>query len=407
MAPMLGVTSEVGSLRTVMVHRPGVEMSRLTPQNKEELLFDDLLWVERAQEEHDRLTDLMRERGVEVLYVRDLLSDVLADPEVRGDLIDQVVTPATAGAWLSDQLRAALRESEMDALLDVVFGGIISSELPRWGIDPVFSDIGSDRHQAVIRPLPNMMFSRDNAAWIGTGLVLGVPMWPVRRQEPILLSAIYRHHPRFRDLGIRVWYGDGPHDTYPATIEGGDILVLDERTVLVGSGERTAPSAVESLAVTLFEADAVDRVVVATIPADRAFMHLDTVLTMVDVDLLNLFPPVVEAVRVYVVTPAGRGRVSVTEGESLVSTIGEVLDREMRVVTTGGDALGQLREQWNDGNNTLALEPGVVIAYARNTETNRRLRESGVEVLELDASELCRGRGGSRCLTQPIARETI
>jgi arginine deiminase len=404
---MLGVTSEVGALRTVMVHRPGVELARLTPQNKEELLFDDLLWVERAQEEHDRLTGLMRERGVEVLYVRDLLGEVLADADVRGAIVDQVVTPATAGAWLSDHLRSALRECEVDDLLDVVFGGIISAELPTWGIDAAFSDIGSDRHQTVIRPLPNMMFSRDNAAWIGAGLVLGVPMWPVRRHEPILLAAIYRHHPRFRDLGFPVWYGDRRYDTYPATIEGGDVLVLDERTVLVGSGERTAPAAVESLAMRLFEADAVDRVVAATVPEDRAFMHLDTVLTMVDVDALSVFPPVVDAVRAYVVTPAGNGRVAVNEGESLTSTIEEVVDREMRVITTGGDSVGQLREQWNDGNNTLALEPGVVIAYARNVETNRRLRDHGVEVLELDASELCRGRGGSRCLTQPIARDSI
>lgn len=404
---MLGVTSEIGPLRTVLVHRPGVELSRLTPQNKDEFLFDDLLWVERAGEEHDRLTGLMRDRGVEVLYARDLLAEVLADSEVRGAVIDQVVTPATAGAWLSDHLRAALRECAVDALLDVVFGGIVSDELADWGIDATFADIGSDRHQTVIRPLPNMMFSRDNAAWVGGGLVLGVPTFPVRRQEPTLLAAIYRHHPRFRDAGFPTWYGDRPDDVYPATIEGGDVLVLNERTVLVGSGERTSAAAVEALATRLFEADAVDRVVVATFPSDRAFMHLDTVFTMVDLDALNVFPRVVDAVRVYVVTPAAKGRVSVTESEGLVPTVEGILDRKMRVVTSGADAAGQVREQWNDGHNTLALEPGVVIAYARNTETNQRLREEGIEVLELDASELCRGRGGSRCLTQPIARDAI
>lgn len=404
---MPSVTSEVGPLRTVLVHRPGVELARLTPQNREGFLFDDLLWVERARDEHDRLTGIMRERGVEVLFVRDLLRDVLGDPDVRAAVIDQVVTPATAGAWLSDHLRAALRECEMDALLDVVLGGIISSELSLWGIDTVFSDIASDRHQTVIRPLPNMMFTRDNAAWIGDGLVLGVPTWPIRRQEPVLLEAVYRHHPRFEGAMERVWYGDRPHDVYPATIEGGDVLVLDERTVLVGSGERTAPAAVESLALRLFEADAADRVVVATFPADRAFMHLDTVLTMVDVDALNVFPPVVDAIRAYVVTPAEGGGVSVAEGEGLIPTIERVLDRKMRVITTGGDSVGQLREQWNDSNNTLALEPGVVVAYARNTETNERLRGHGIEVIELDASELCRGRGGSRCLTQPIERGPV
>ena len=387
------------------MHRPGIELGRLTPQNKEQLLYDDILWVERAQEEHDQFTALMRQRGVEVLYVRELLRDVLENPTVRSGVIDDVVTPATAGAWISDHLRSALRECEMDALLDVIFGGIISAEMPLWGIDPVFSDIGSDPSLTVTRPLPNMMFTRDNAAWVGSGLVLGVPSWPVRRPEPFILSTIYSHHPRFVDVGFPFWYGGGEYDQYPATIEGGDVLVLDERTILVGSGERTSHAAVETLADRLFAADAVDRVIVASFPHDRSFMHLDTVLTMVDGDALNLYPPVIDRVRTYVVTP-GPGRTpSVEERDGLVSTIEDTLDRKMRIIETGGDEIGQMREQWNDGNNTLALEPGVVVAYARNTETNRRLRDQGIEVLEVDASELVRGRGGSRCLTQPIDRD--
>ncbi|HUG75143.1 MAG TPA: arginine deiminase [Acidimicrobiia bacterium] len=401
---MPAVFSEIGPLRTVLVHRPGVELARLTPQNKELLLYDDILWVQRAQEEHDRMSGLMRDRGVEVLYVRDLLEEVFADEDVRRRVVDQVVTPATAGAWISEQLRAALRECEMERALDVVFGGIIAAEMPDWGIDPAFSDVGSDPSLTVIRPLPNMMFTRDNAAWVGRGLVLGAPSRPIRRPEPFILSTIYSHHPRFRGDDFPVWFGGGPFDAYPATIEGGDVLVLDERTVLVGSGERTSHAAIELLANRLFDADAVDRVIVASFPHDRSFMHLDTVLTMVDHDALNLFPPVIDAVRTYVVTPIGGDRVAVDERSGLVETIEEVLDRKMRIIATGGDDIGQLREQWNDGNNTLALEPGVVLAYARNTETNQRLRDEGIEVLELDASELVRGRGGSRCLTQPIER---
>jgi arginine deiminase len=406
-APVPGVTSEVGPLRTVLVHRPGIELTRLTPQNKEQLLFDDTLWVERAQQEHDQLADLLRSRGAEVLYVRDLLEAVLVDDGVRGLVVDAVVTPATTGLRLCDHLRAALRECEMEALLDVLLGGVISAELPMWGIEQVFAEMAADRHQSVIRPLPNMMFMRDNAAWIGDGLMFGVLSWPVRRPESLIMSAIYRHHLRFTGADFPIWYGDREHDTYPATIEGGDVVVVDDRTVLIGSGERTAPAAVEAVARRLFSAGSADRVIVARFPQDRSFMHLDTVFTMVDVDKLNVFPNVLEQMRVYVVTPAGAGHVAVEERDGLIPTLEEVLDRKMEVITTGGDAVGQLREQWDDGNNTLALEPGVVIAYARNAETNRRLRDHGIEVLELDASELCRGRGGSRCLTQPIEREPV
>lgn len=404
---MPSVTSEIGRLKTVLLHRPGIELSRLTPQNKEQFLFDDLLWVERAQEEHDALAGLMTDRGVEVLYVRDLLRDVVADADVRGRIIDQIVSPATAGPWIADHLRTVLRECETDALLDVLFGGIMSTEMSLWGIDPIFADIGSDRFFSVIRPLPNLMFTRDNAAWVGEGLILGVPTYPVRRPEPFIVSTIYSHHPRFAESDHPVWYGAGEHDTYPATIEGGDVLVLDERTVLVGSGERTSPASVEALANRLFAADAADRVIVVSFPHDRASMHLDTVFTMVDVDALNLFPPVIDTMRVYVVTPGTGERPRIDEREALVPAIEEALDRKMRVIETGGDEVGRLREQWNDGNNTLAIEPGVVIAYARNTETNQRLRDEGIEVLELDASELCRGRGGSRCLTQPIERDPV
>jgi arginine deiminase len=402
---MSSVTSEIGRLRTVLLHRPGIELARLTPQNKEPLLFDDILWLERAQEEHDRLAEILRGQGVEVLYVRDLLAETLADDAVRGRVIDQVVTPAITGHRLADHLRGELRSCEMDRLLDVLFGGVLRNELPDWGIDPVFAGLASDSHRAVIRPIPNMMFMRDNAAWLQHGLMFGVLAWPARRPESLLMSAVYRHHPRFAGADFPVWYGDGEFDTYPASIEGGDVLVIDDRTVLVGSGERTTPAAAEALARRLFDADAVDRVVVAHFPEARSFMHLDTVFTMIDHDALNVFPHVLDDMEVYVVTSAGDGRLDVESKEGLVEALEEILGRSLRVVTTGDDAVGSMREQWDDGNNTLAVAPGTVIAYARNTETNRRLREHGIEVLELDASELCRGRGGSRCLTQPIERD--
>lgn len=394
-------------MRTVLVHRPGIELARLTPQNKESLLFDDILWLERAQEEHDRLAELLRSQGAEVLYVRDLLAETLADDVVRAEVIDRVVTPAIAGHRLSEHLRSELRACEMERLLDVLFGGVLRSELPDWGIDPVFAGLVSDSHRAVIRPLPNMLFMRDNAAWLQNGLMFGVLAWPVRRPESLLMSAVYRHHPRFTGSAFPIWYGDRVFDTFPASIEGGDVLVVDDRTVLIGSGERTAPAAAEALARRLFEADAVDRAIVAHFPEARSFMHLDTVFTMVDSDAVNVFPHVLDDMEVYEVRPAAEGRLDVKRCDGLIGALESVLGRALRVVTTGDDAVGTIREQWDDGNNTLAIAPGVVIAYARNTETNRRLREHGIEVLELDASELCRGRGGSRCLTQPIDREAI
>lgn len=404
---MPSVTSEIGRLRSVLLHRPGIELARLTPQNKESLLFDDILWLERAQEEHDRLAEILRGRGVEVLYVRDLLAETMADDEVRGQVIDRIVTPAIAGRRLAEHLRGELRVCEMDRLLDFLFGGLLRNELPEWGIDPVFAGLASDSHRAVIRPLPNMMFMRDNAAWLQDGLMFGVLAWPVRRPESLLMSAIYRNHPRFRDAGFPVWYGDQEYDVFPASIEGGDVLVVDDRTVLVGSGERTAPAAAEALARRLFAADAVDRVIVAHFPEARSFMHLDTVFTMIDTDAVNVFPHVLDDMEVYEVRPGGNGSLEVADRGDLVAALEAVLGRSLRVVTTGDDAVGSMREQWDDGNNTLAIAPGTVVAYARNTETNRRLRENGVEVLELDASELCRGRGGSRCLTQPIARDPV
>ncbi len=400
------INSEIGRLRTVLLHRPGVELARLTPENKERLLFDDILWLERAQEEHDRMADILRSRGVEVLYLRDLLAETLVDDDVRGMVIDRVVTPAITGKRVSDHMRQALRECEIEALLDVLFGGVLATELPGWGIDELFAVLAADRHDTVIRPLPNMMFMRDNAAWIGTGLMFAILAWPVRRPESLLMSAVYRNHPRFRDVEFPVWYGDREFDVFPATVEGGDVLVIGNRTVLVGSGERTTPAAIEALARRLFESEQFDRMIVARFPRDRSFMHLDTVFTMVDHDAVNMFPEIVDQMDVHTVRPGGGG-LKVTDEPGLLPALKAALDRDLRVVTTGGDAIGQVREQWDDGNNTLAIAPGVVIAYARNRETNRRLRDNGIEVLELDASELCRGRGGSRCLTQPVERDVV
>ena len=389
-----------------MVHRPGIEIGRITPDNKEALLFDDLLWLERAQEEHDRFAALMRERGTEVLYFEHLLSEVLEVPGIREEVIADVFTPTRCGPRVAERLSAALREAPTDTLVDVLLGGILERELEAWGVDHLFADLVADRFHYVLRPLPNLLFMRDNAAWINNGLSLNALATPARERESLYMRAIYRHHPMFADTRFRVWYGNRPEDHYPASIEGGDVLVLAPEVVMIGLGERTAPAAAELLARRLFADGTVQRVIVVHLRHDRAVMHLDTVFTMVDVDKFNVFPGMLDSVDVHTLRPGPGATLEVEHHHGLEPALSDALGRgDLQFIPTGGDAIGRLREQWDDGNNTLALEPGVVVAYQRNQETNRRLRDHGVEVLELDASELCRGRGGSRCMTQPILRD--
>jgi arginine deiminase len=408
MTTTVGVGSEIGRLRTVMVHRPGIEIARITPDNKDALLFDDLLWLDRAQDEHDRFAAMMSDRGVEVLYFEELLSEVLETPGVRDELIAQVFTPASCGPRVAERLAAALREAPAEALVEVLLGGVLERELEQWGVDHLFADLVADRFHYVLRPLPNLLFMRDNAAWINGGLSLNVLATPARERESLYMRTIYRHHPRFADVSFEVWFGSGPDDHYPASIEGGDVLVLSPETVMIGLGERTAPAAAEMLARRLFDAGTVERVIVVHLLHDRAVMHLDTVFTMVDVDKFNVFPGLLESIDVHTLRPGRDGTLEVEHHHGLAPAVSDALGRpDLQFIPTGGDAIGRLREQWDDGNNTLALEPGVVVAYQRNQETNRRLREHGVEVLELDASELCRGRGGSRCMTQPVLRDPL
>lgn len=410
----LGVWSEVGTLRRVLVCRPGLAHRRLTPDNAEELLYDEVVWVHRAQRDHADFVSKMTERGVEVLDLHDLLVDVMADPSARRWLLDRKVTEEEVGAGLASEIRPWLDEMPAVDLAEYLIGGIAFCEVPRDVAGSFVAAFGEMTPAGfVINPLPNTQFMRDSSSWIFHGVTLNPMYWPARRQETLLATAVYNFHPAFDGEDYHVWLGqpDGqPHDYGAARLEGGDVMPIGRGTVLIGMGERTSRQAIATLARNLFGAGAAERVIVAALPRIRAAMHLDTVLTFCDRDVLTAYAPVVDAIQPISLRPDSSApaglRVDV-EHKGLVDVIGDALGVAFRVVHTAGDVFGVQREQWDDANNVIALEPGVVIGYDRNTLTNNALRQAGVEVITIDAGELGRGRGGGRCMTCPVLRDPV
>ncbi|MGD8150603.1 arginine deiminase [Ornithinimicrobium sp. Y1694] len=408
----LHVSSEVGTLRQVIVHRPGLEMHRLTPENKEEYLFDEILWVEQAQEEHDHFVQVMRERGVMVHHFDQLLRETLAIPQARAHVLDHSLDERHMGPLAALELRQMFEEMDDETLTRHLIGGITKHEvLERMPVTHSLVIEQHDDHDSVLAPLPNHLFTRDTSAVIYGGVAVNSMHKKARRRETVHYDAIYTYHPMFADSGLD-WWAHGIDDG-PATAEGGDILVPGNGVVLVGLSERTTAMGVERLARKLFTAGQAQTVIALDMPKARAVMHLDTVMTMIDQETFTRYSGLPDLTS-WTITPGDMVGdeldilVERHRPEQMEDVIAKGLGLDkLRVLAADQDPRAAAREQWDDGCNLLALEPGVVVTYARNTVTNEYLRQQGVEVLEISGSELGRGRGGPRCMSCPVERDGL
>lgn len=404
------VDSEVGHLRTVLVHRPGAELARLTPRNSGSLLFDGIPWVGRAQEEHDQFTAALRERGVEVLYLDDLLSEVLALEPARAELAEAVLADVRLGDALRRRVADYLSYLDPIGLATVLVAGLAHEEL-RAMLPPAAGGGRSaglvysllDQHDFIIDPLPNLLFTRDSSGWVRDHAVVASLAMPARRRESTLVHAVYRHHPRFTATPLA-------YEPHLEHVEGGDLLLLAPGVVAVGVGERTTPAGAERLARRMFAANLASTVLVVPIAQDRATMHLDTVCTMVDTDAVVMYPNLADSLLAYRVLPGpepGADPLVLGPEPFLRAAATAMRIDALTVIDTGLDPVTAEREQWDDGNNTLAIAPRVCVAYERNVETNAQLERAGIEVIRVPGSELGSGRGGPRCMSSPLGRDPM
>jgi arginine deiminase len=404
-APAIGAYSEVGTLRTVIVHRPDLAHARLSPHNSHELLFDDVIWVSRAQEEFDAFVNVMKGRGVEVLLFHDLLTETLARDDAREWVLERRLRPEEVTALFSREMTEWMRAMPADELATRLTGGVMVQELP----DDMVKVIGRAMRATdfVLPPLPNQLFTRDTSAWIYGGVSLNHMYWPARQHESLNVEAVYRFHPRFREADFKIWYGGVDHDWGTAAIEGGDIMPVGDGVLFVGQGERSTAKAVSILAQNLFNAGAARLVIGAMMPRERSAMHLDTVFTFCDRHLVTIYEPVVTQILPIMYRRDGNGGVTAELSErSFLDEVREQLGiTDLKIVTTGGDEFEAERNQWDDGNNVVALAPGEVVCYERNEATNAKLAAAGVELHPIAGQELGRGRGGGHCMTCPVVRD--
>jgi arginine deiminase len=402
------VDSEAGRLVQAIVHRPGAELSRLTPGNVDDLLFDDVMWAARAREEHDAFVAQLRQAGVQVHHFGDLLAESLDRPGAREFLQERLTTAARFGRALDGPLDELVAQSPARELAALLVGGVLKSDVADRISAPslLMAQLGDD--DFLLRPLPNHLFQRDNVAWIYGGVSINPMAKPARKLETINSRLVYNFHPMFAGR-VHFLYGNDSLAHDPSTVEGGDVAVIGRGAVMIGMGERTTPQGIESLARALFSTGTAHTVVAVELPRERAFMHLDTAMTMVDRDAFSVYSYLPDELRSFTLTATGDdGEFKLEENDDLFARVADLLGLEkVRVLRAPIDRIGAQREQWDDGNNYLAVSPGVVLGYERNTTTNRYLADQGIRVVPVVGSELGRGRGGPRCMTCPIEREAV
>lgn len=405
----LNIESEIGKLKKVLIHRPGKELERIVPDSLKELLFEDIPWLKRMQEEHDAFAAILKKRGAEVYYVEDLLKDILKNTSARENLINEVLDQnPSSGNYIDGFLSEYLMSLDSDALGEALIAGVLQKELDHMDRHRVLTDYlkGPEPYAFYLNPLPNLYFMRDPAVAIHDGMCISSMATRTRKRESHYMEAIYEHHPMFAACENKAFYKDSNF----FSVEGGDVLILSSKVVAVGCSERTAVHGIEVLANNLFNADlGIEKVLAVKIPNNRAFMHLDTVFTMVDYDKFIVYPGILEQVEAVVMTPGGKDYLNYEWTDSLKGALKSVLGLPAinLIESGGGNPVTAAREQWNDSTNTLAIAPGVIVAYERNERSNEVLCDNGIEVIGIEASELVRGRGGPRCMTMPLYREAF